>query len=153
MTLEVQSLQKPLNLLSMFSPSCTETPAFTVTGIAKDGDENGTVILTLVTTNTGNDYNSSTGEFTCRIPGLYNFFISIEKQLDVSQAFCHLMLNNNSTMLIAARTAFTDAGSYIQASNSAVLQLDFGDIVRLGDCSKAETFTEHSTFSGYLIHE
>ncbi|KAH3751890.1 hypothetical protein DPMN_186495 [Dreissena polymorpha] len=97
--------------------------AFATTGVPTPGERNGTIKFTLVDTNVGNDYNNETGVFVCRIPGLYQFFVSIEKQINVSQANCRLMLNNASTILIAARSAFIHSDGFQQAGNSIVLDL------------------------------
>lgn len=93
----------------------------------------------------------STGQFTCRIPGIYSFHVSLEKQLDVNQAYCHLMMNGNATIFIGSRSAFENNGHFQQASNSAILELDVGDVIYLGMCSSPKTFTVKSSFSGSLI--
>lgn len=125
--------------------------AFLVNGVAQMGPANGTIVFSHVITNVGGDYNASTGQFTCRIPGVYSFFISIEKQLEVNQAYCQLMKNNNTTIYVGSRSAFIHDNTYQQASNSAVLELDIDDVIYLGKCSAPETFTTKSTFSGTLL--
>lgn len=125
--------------------------AFLVNGVAINGPENRTIVLPNVLTNIGGDYNKSTGQFTCRMPGIYSFFISIEKQLDVNQAYCHLMKNANATVFVGSRSSFLHDNTYQQASNSAVLQLDIDDVIYLGMCSDPKTFTEKTTFSGNLL--
>lgn len=138
-----------LNTLFLF---IEEVPAFLVTGVSKNGPDNGTVVLSQVITNVGDVYNTTTGQFVCEVPGIYNFFISIEKQPDVNQAFCNLMKNDEKTIFVGSRSAFIHDSVYQQASNSAVLLLEKGDIVYLGECSDASTFTIKTTFSGSLIH-
>ncbi|KAL4217009.1 hypothetical protein ACF0H5_023465 [Mactra antiquata] len=132
--------------------SCAhEVPAFLVTGVSTNGEDNSTLILTKVITNVGDAYNQTTGKFQCEIPGIYSFFVSIEKQPNVNQAFCKIMHNDNSTIYVGARSAFIHDQVYQQASNSAILQLDKGDFVYLGGCSDPSTFTVRTTFSGSLI--
>lgn len=120
-------------------------------GVAREGEENDTIILSGIVTNIGDQYNTSTGAFTCETPGLYYFFASIEKQMDVSEAYCHIQVNGENKLSIAARSAFTDSESYIQSSNSALVLLKEGDSVRLGGCSAPGTITENSSFGGYLV--
>jgi len=129
----------------------SETPAFYVRGLPRDGDENGTIILTIVTTNIGEDYNETTGEFTCTIPGTYHFSVTIEREFNVSEAFCHLLLNAKSTLMVSARSSFGFYEFFQMSSNSAILALKAGDIVKLGSCTKALTFTPTMSFSGHLI--
>ncbi|XP_052236542.1 coadhesin-like isoform X2 [Dreissena polymorpha] len=125
--------------------------AFATTGVPVSGDRNGTLKFTLVLTNVGHDYDNETGVFTCRITGLYQFFVSIEKQINVSQAYCRLMVNNSATILIAARSAFIHSDGYQQASNSMVLDLKKGDEVYLGYCSDPSSMTKEGVFSGSLL--
>lgn len=125
--------------------------AFLVDGVAKDGPDNHTLIFTHVITNVGNDYDNYTGQFHCRIPGLYSFSISIEKSPDANEAFCHLMKNDTTTIFVGSRSAFYHDKTYQQASNSGILELKRGDIVYLGKCTPPVTFTEKSTFSGSLL--
>ncbi|XP_053386290.1 thrombospondin-2-like [Mercenaria mercenaria] len=125
--------------------------AFLVNGVAKEGPENGTIIFSRVITNVGGDYNATTGRFTCRIPGVYSFFVSIEKQLDVNQAYCQLIKNDTPTIYVGSRSSFVNGDHYQQASNSAVLELAADDVIYLGMCSDAKTFTAKSTFSGSLL--
>ena len=77
--------------------------------------------------------------------------MSIEKQLDVAQAACHLMRNALSVLLIASRSTFDNSNTYQQASNAAVLLLKPGDDLYLGGCTNASTMTASTTFSGTLI--
>ncbi|XP_052237025.1 neurexin-1a-like isoform X2 [Dreissena polymorpha] len=131
---------------------CTDDmSAFATTGVPVSGDRNGTLKFTLVLTNVGHDYDNETGVFTCRISGLYQFFVSIEKQINVSQAYCRLMVNNSPTILIAARSACIHSDALQQTSNAIVLVLKKGDELYLGYCSDPSSMTKEGVFSGSLL--
>ena len=54
--------------------------------------------FTTVLTNLGNDYNSSSGVFTCRIAGQYWFSASITKHYTdhVGPTYCYIMINGSA---------------------------------------------------------
>ncbi|KAL7871862.1 hypothetical protein SRHO_G00068450 [Serrasalmus rhombeus] len=107
--------------------------------------------FTNVITNLGGRYDFSTGAFTCRAAGVYQFSFHIVKTGVSLRA--DLVLNDR---VVAAAVA-VDALHTDTASNSAVLQLRAGDrvYVRLNKSDRTLKDTQNlfSTFSGYLLYE
>lgn len=132
------------------------TSAFSASDLADVSTPSHTVTFTNVFLNEGGDFNSVTGVFTCRIPGLYFFTASLTKRRDsvrVDWMYCTFMLNGHGKLEIRIDPTDddTDKGSY-SASASLILNLAVGDYLYLGSCTPASYFdTNRSVFAGFLI--
>ncbi|MEE6499203.1 hypothetical protein FKM82_003354 [Ascaphus truei] len=119
--------------------------------------EGGAVIVITfdkVYVNIGGDFDPKVGMFSCRIPGAYYFSFTIgkfpKKNLSVM-----LMKNRNEVQVIAYDEHHHKEKKV--ASQSAMLQLDYGDTVWLrlhGDPKYAiySNVGPYTTFNGYLIY-
>ncbi|XP_072047666.1 complement C1q tumor necrosis factor-related protein 1-like [Amphiura filiformis] len=105
----------------------------------------------VIQTNVGDDFDTTSGRFTCEIPGIYLFTYNIMTYRN--QPHIHLMKNE-----AIINTVFrSDEDRHDIASNTAVLQLDAGDQMWLkcvypGHKIYSDSW-DYTTFSGVLIHE
>ena len=103
------------------------------------------VRFTDVLYNEGNDYNATTGVFTCRIPGIYWFSATLYGN---SGAYCNILL-------YGAKRAFVGypGGAYATGTVSEVIRLRHGDRVHVGRCTNPGSlhFNDLNTFSGVLV--
>jgi len=104
--------------------------------------------------NEGGDYNSSTGVFTCRIPGQYWIAATITKVAgdNVDFVSCHVMINGIGKLIMYTDPA-TDETAVYSMSASAGFRLRLGDRVQVGRCGNPDHIysTVATFFSGILI--
>jgi len=106
--------------------------------------------------NTGGDYNSGTGVFTCRVSGLYWFSATIGKQYGVNIDYvrCWIFLNGSEKIELYTDPRGDDLDGYT-STGSVALQLQTGDRVQVGNCGHGnqQYIYNHETthFSGMLV--
>ncbi|XP_072019797.1 uncharacterized protein [Amphiura filiformis] len=99
----------------------------------------------------GNDFNPSTGVFTCRIQGLYYFSFSFYPDDDYD---CHIYLDQNDVHKAKIYKSGLN-GSYLIHSQSVILSLQVGDEVKLVVANPTYIMDSEdltNIFNGYLIH-
>ncbi|XP_069791336.1 complement C1q-like protein 2 [Narcine bancroftii] len=106
-----------------------------------------------VVTNLGNYYDSTTGKFTCAIPGIYFFtYHVLMKGGDGTSMWADLCKNGQ----VRASAIAQDADqNYDYASNSVVLHLDSGDEIYIkldGGKAHGGNNNKYSTFSGFILY-
>ncbi|XP_060585935.1 semaphorin-5B-like isoform X1 [Ruditapes philippinarum] len=106
----------------------------------------------------GNDFDISTGIYTCHIPGVYHFSVTLIKKRASSRVdlvSCTLYKNRQSLIVIKVDPTDDDTDKGNAAiSQSIVINLDVRDIVYLSRCSNASTNMEAwSSFTGVLLYD
>uniref|UniRef100_A0A8C8R9R4 Complement C1q tumor necrosis factor-related protein 4 n=1 Tax=Pelusios castaneus TaxID=367368 RepID=A0A8C8R9R4_9SAUR len=104
--------------------------------------------------NIGNDFDPKAGLFRCRIPGAYYFSFTVGKYPKKNLSVM-LMRNKNEVQVIVYDEHHRKERKV--ASQSAMLQLDYGDTVwlRLHGDPKYALYSNagpYTTFNGYLIY-
>ena len=115
------------------------------------GHYSGTVRFNNVLTNVGNRYNSTTGKFTCDVPGIYYFSLVVYKTARADLASCFIRKNHHNTIEAFSNPVPMDDGGYFEASTSVVLDLAHGDTVDLAGCTHPSTMEWLTSFSGFLV--
>ncbi|KAM9775603.1 complement C1q-like protein 2 [Neosynchiropus ocellatus] len=103
--------------------------------------------------NLGNDYEPSSGKFTCQVSGTYFFtYHVLMRGGDGTSMWADLCKNGQ----VRASAIAQDADqNYDYASNSAVLHLDAGDEIYVkldGGKAHGGNNNKYSTFSGFLLY-
>ncbi|XP_072015341.1 uncharacterized protein [Amphiura filiformis] len=133
----------------------TRRSAFTaVKTSAQTGNVNDVVSFQQLVTDVGNDFDPSTGKFTCRVPGVYFFMFSFNTDYDVQDTGVGLVKNDE--VLVGA---FIDQQILDhQLGNGGVAQLVVGDQMWLKFLTNGRVDSHNvnyrlSTFTGYLMYE
>jgi len=107
-----------------------------------------------VLTNLGNDYNSSSGVFTCRTAGQYWFSASIAKSFDdnAGSTSCYIMING-SNMMLMYHYERDPLHAFFSITASVGFHLTRGDRVQVGNCFNPSFLGRGSYdyFAGVLI--
>ncbi|CAL1598846.1 unnamed protein product [Knipowitschia caucasica] len=106
-----------------------------------------------VITNLGNQYDASTGKFTCQVSGMYFFtYHVLMRGGDGTSMWADLCKNGQ----VRASAIAQDADqNYDYASNTALLRLDSGDEVYVkldGGKAHGGNNNKYSTFSGFILY-
>ncbi|XP_060585330.1 C1q-related factor-like isoform X2 [Ruditapes philippinarum] len=99
--------------------------------------------------NTGDNYNVSSGVFTCRHPGLYFFTATFFRSPGVYESGCSFSINGINKLVVNSGTNVNDG--YQSGSGSLVYHLKAGDIVVLSDCFGQNHMYKFSSFTGFRV--
>ncbi|XP_052812090.1 EMILIN-2-like [Mya arenaria] len=135
--------------------TCTDkacSSAFTATGYAPYGSDS--IRFPSVILNEGNDYNSATGVFTCRVPGLYLVTATIGKYwtLSVDYVPCFIQLNGDNKLYLYHDPHGDDKDGYT-SSATGIFRLNVYNLISVGGCSYRESIydSKATSFSAVLI--
>ncbi|XP_038066248.1 collagen alpha-1(X) chain-like [Patiria miniata] len=136
-------------LVTPTPPSVFAFSAYRTTGLT--GSEGDVIIFDNIMTNVGDGYDSQSGVFTCSVPGVYSFTISVNN--NANRAYVRLV--KNVELIFSLYNSQT--GAFHQSSNSAAVSLATGDRVWLqfGDDSNRGIYSNNNRycyFTGFLIH-
>ncbi|XP_054999170.1 complement C1q tumor necrosis factor-related protein 4 [Sorex araneus] len=133
----------PAELRSAFSAART-TPL--------EGTSELAVTFDKVYVNIGGDFDPATGRFRCRVPGAYFFSFTAGKAPHKSLSV--MLVRNRDEVQALAFDEQRRPGARRGASQSALLQLDYGDAVwlRLHAAPRYALGAPGATFSGYLVY-
>ena len=104
-----------------------------------------------VVTNRGDDFDQTSGKFTCRVPGTYAFMFTCMKWGGNDGPVCHL--KKNGAIVVGAYVGSAD--QYHHVSNGATLDLLAGDKVWVEIAHHEGTINSNGhkyvSFSGHLL--
>ena len=124
--------------------------AFAIGGVTLTEDTmTGVAIFPTYRINIGGDYNTSTGQFTCEIPGTYVFSFNLVKtSAATSSVYCYFRKNGGyqGYAAVPATTGFHES------SVSLILSLGENDTVDVGDCGNVDDISSVTSFTGFLLY-
>lgn len=117
-----------------------------------EGTSEMAVTFDKVYVNIGGDFDAATGQFRCRVPGAYFFSFTAGKAPHKSLSV--MLVRNRDEVQALAFDEQRRPGARRAASQSAMLQLDYGDTVwlRLHGAPQYALGASGATFSGYLVY-
>ncbi|XP_036040896.1 complement C1q tumor necrosis factor-related protein 4 isoform X3 [Onychomys torridus] len=117
-----------------------------------EGTSEMAVTFDKVYVNIGGDFDAASGRFRCRVPGAYFFSFTAGKAPHKSLSV--MLVRNRDEVQALAFDEQRRPGARRAASQSAMLQLDYGDTVwlRLHGAPQYALGAPGATFSGYLVY-
>ena len=101
--------------------------------------------------NIGGKYNTTSGIFTCEHGGMYVFVLNIYRRYASGNSVgCHIIKNGITDLAYANAPEYSE-GNYNGGSGSAVVHLDPGETVAVGDCIGNDNVSNVSSFMGFLL--
>lgn len=98
-----------------------------------------------------NVYNSTSGEFVCKTPGLYLFSSMIIRQVGQhTESSCFIMVNNISLAYLEAYSFNASYGSP-SATGITLYHMQEGDTASINNCTNAKQIAGYSNFNGFLL--
>ena len=117
------------------------------------GTSNDTLSFTNVLSNVGGHFNAARGQYICPFDGIYLFTLNLYNKGTTASAYCRI--EKNGLWLVAATTHMyavrTELKGYQEATNSVVVRLIKGDVIRLGHCGAVSNMYSGSSFTGVLL--
>ena len=127
-----------------------EAVGFTATIPDRSKSNNELIIFKRTETNVGDGYNTKTGKFHCKIPGLYFFTAVILRHIgSTSYSYCYIRVNDNNIVYAYAHSK--DSDEYPSAAAHLTVQLKEEDEVYLGNCRGVDRIDGSTHFSGFMI--
>ncbi|XP_053381978.1 A disintegrin and metalloproteinase with thrombospondin motifs 3-like [Mercenaria mercenaria] len=125
--------------------------AFTAYSIYKNSFNDTTLLFQNTYINNGNAYNTTTGEFTCFIPGVYHFVMTLTKEIgDISYVRAFLRINGRYKLPLYLNPIGNERGMYMM-SGAGTFHLDQNDIVDVYGIPYNYHNGHYSYFTGFLI--
>ncbi|XP_045159319.2 C1q-related factor-like [Mercenaria mercenaria] len=104
-----------------------------------------------VITNVGNAYNYTSGHFVAPVSGTYVFYSSI---LSMAGASFEAYIAVNGSIKVRMHESGNNGPRYGMASQSAIVELNAGDVVSVNSPSSVKVHgNTYTTFSGFLIRQ
>jgi hypothetical protein len=100
--------------------------------------------------NSGDDYNVSSGVFTCNYPGLYFFTATLIRSPSLLDSVCFISVNGIEQIEVSSGGTDVNSG-YQSGSVSFIYRLKAGDIVVLSDCEQIDQLSIFSSFTGFRV--
>ena len=127
------------------SPFCLLDYSIAFTATYVMGSSGDALTFLRVPVNYGNDFSGSTGLFTCRIPGLYAFSVTLSRRKEHGNVHAYLTAPSGSL------TLFGQIGGTYSMSASGTFHLNKKDVVYVDGNPSYFGGGTYSYFTGFLI--
>ncbi|XP_045182704.2 uncharacterized protein LOC123541344 [Mercenaria mercenaria] len=134
-------------------PCTQQNVAFTAKDVYRNSSSDSTLLFQRTELNIANGYSNSTGQFTCKIPGVYHFVVTLTKAPKAGSLRTYLRINGNIGlhMRFKPEDDDNDAFGINMLTAAGTFHLDLNDVVDVYGVPNNFYDSDFSCFSGFLI--
>ncbi|KAL4218651.1 C1q and tumor necrosis factor protein 5 [Mactra antiquata] len=111
----------------------------------------GALNFTKANYNDDDAFNFSSGQFECKVPGLYFFSSTLVREPGgYPESFCYLMINGHALAYLGGYGYNATIG-HPSGTATMVTHMNYGDTVYVGMCGVISQIGEYSNLNGFLI--
>ncbi|XP_053388670.1 semaphorin-5B-like [Mercenaria mercenaria] len=126
--------------------------AFTAYNLYQNSSSNTILLFRNTYINNGNAYDTTTGKFTCNVPGVYHFVVTLLKQYQViNSVSAHIRINGSNKLLLYLRTKGDDYNEVYMLTGAGTFHLNRNDVVDVYGVPNYFYSVTDSYFTGFLI--
>ncbi|XP_053383251.1 adhesion G protein-coupled receptor B3-like isoform X2 [Mercenaria mercenaria] len=126
--------------------------AFTAYNVHRNSSSYATLLFQKTYTNFGNAYDTTTGKFTCNIPGVYHFVVTLLKCFqDINKVFADLKINGSNKLQLFLRPKNNNYNEAYMLTGAGTFHLNRNDVVHVHGVPNYFYNSYNSYFTGFLI--
>ncbi|XP_053383247.1 complement C1q-like protein 3 [Mercenaria mercenaria] len=126
--------------------------AFTAYNLYRNSSSYTTLLFQNTHINNGNAYSTTTGKFTCNVPGVYHFVVPLTKRYqDINSVYAYMKINGSNKLALFLRPKDNNYNEAYMLTGAGTFHLNRNDVVYVYGVPNYFYSGSNSYFTGFLI--